>query len=364
MHVTKVSLSDFLSYPSVRQSFGAGLNVLTGENASGKTNLIDSIYYAALGKSSRIQRDKDLINWSSENGARVTVNIQKRFSKHEVDVYIDPQGKKRILVDGLPIQRIGELMGVINIVFFSPNEMKLIKESPADRRRFLDISLSQQSKTYFYTLQKYNALLVQRNKLLKSYAGRPALNDMLPVVDTELTRCGAFLIQERMKFVTKLTPVAAAQHKKLTGEREELTLLYETEDIGTGDVREALQALLKKSYENDCRLAYTTTGPHRDDLKIASNGVDLRKFGSQGQQRSAVLSLKLAEIALFKERTGETPILLLDDVLSELDAGRREALFSAIDGIQTVVTCTEFDEKINREYREFIIKDRNIFQKD
>lgn len=364
MRVTRVSLTNFLSYAAAGAEFSPGINVITGENASGKTNLIDSVYFASIGKSSRLSKDKELINWDSTTGARVTVNIQKRFSKHEIDIYIDPQGKKRVLADGLPLQKIGELMGIINMVFFSPGEMRLIKESPADRRRFLDISLSQQSKTYFYTLQRYQNLLAQRNKLLKTYKGRPALDDMLELVDGDMTRCAAFIIQERSKFIQKLAPYAMAEHLKLTGGKEELRLVYETEAVDYDNLQRSLKALLKETYAMDCKLDYTTTGPHRDDLKIAANGVDIRKFGSQGQQRSAVLSLKLAEIAHFKDKTGETPILLLDDVLSELDESRRAALFKAIEGIQTFITCTEFPEGLIDNYKQFIIKDRQIFEKE
>ncbi|MFA5450205.1 MAG: DNA replication and repair protein RecF, partial [Clostridia bacterium] len=288
MRVERISLTNFLSYQKASAEFGEGVNVITGQNASGKTNLIDGLYYASVGKSARALKDKEIINWDTKEGARVTLYIQKRFSKHEIDIYIDPQGKKRILVDGLPLQRIGELMGVLNVVLFSPGEMRLVKESPTDRRRFLDISLSQQSKTYFYTLQRYNSLLVQRNKLLKTYKGRPTLKDMLKIVDADMVRCGVFIVSERDKFIKKLAPLAAAEHSKITGGKEELRLVYETEAFDFENLTASYNALLAESFESDSRLEYTTTGTHRDDIKIASNGVDIRKFGSQGQQRSAV----------------------------------------------------------------------------
>ena len=359
MFVKRVVVNNFLSYDHADVTFGEALNIITGANASGKTNLIDSIYFASVGRSSRHSRDKELIKWETNNGSRVTLLVQKKFSKHTIDIYMDPQGKKRITVDNIPLQRMGELMGVLNVVFFSPTEMKLVKDAPADRRRFLDISLCQQSKTYFYTLQRYNSLLAQRNKILKDYRGRPTLRDMLNVVDADFIRCATFIIQERKKYVDAITPYAQREHYKLTGGKEELKLQYETEAVDFNNIAGSLQKLLSEAFTADARLEYSTVGPHRDDIKITSGDVDVRRFGSQGQQRSAVLSLKLAEIASFKARTGETPVLLLDDVLSELDADRQKALFEAVKGMQTIITCTETDQtKDNATI--FEIKERQV----
>ncbi len=363
MKVTRIRLTDFLSYSTLDTTLGEYLNILTGENASGKTNLVDSIHYSALGKSSRHNLDKELITWGAKNGSRVIIDVQKRFTKHEIDIRIDSQGKKRILVDKLPLTRIGELMGVLNIVFFSPNELKLVKGGPADRRRFIDISLCQQNKTYFYSLQRYNSLIQQRNKLLKTHKGKPSLPTMLAVVDQDLVKCASFVIAERYLFVQRMAKLAYAQHIMLSNGKEELFLSYEGDICDTADQAEIatrLTKLLKESASNDMRLEYTTVGAHRDDIKMMASGIDIRKFGSQGQQRTTVLSLKLAEVALFRERSGEMPVLLLDDVLSELDVPRQEALFNAIDGIQTLVTCTEFDGVYRDSTKKYLIKDRKI----
>lgn len=341
MQVTSLELQNFLSYERAKVTFNGGLSVVYGENAGGKTNLIDAIYLCSVGRSSRHNRDKDLIRWGAETGAKVTLTVQKRFSKHTIEFFIDMQGKKHILVDRLPVSKIGELMGVMNVVFFSPGEMKLVKDSPQDRRRFMDIGISQQSKTYFYALQRYNALLQQRNKVLKTYKGRPSLGDMLKIVDTDFIRIACYIIRERKKFIDDLSPIAEDMHLKLTSGKEKLSLLYETESVGEENMEETFKLLLEDARKNDERLEYTTIGPHRDDIKISASGVDVRRFGSQGQQRSAVLSLKLAEIKTFEKRTGEKPILLLDDVMSELDVTRREALFEAIKGIQTIITTTD-----------------------
>ena len=358
MQVKSVELKNFLSYDVATVDFGGGLNVVYGENAGGKTNLIDSIYLCSVGRSSRHNRDKDLIKWGTDLGAKVTLNVRKRFSKHTIEIYIDPQGKKHILVDKLPIAKIGELMGILNVVFFSPQEMRLVKESPADRRRFMDIGISQQSKTYFYTLQRYNALLIQRNKILKTYKGRPALDSMLKIVDTDFIRVTSYIIKERKKFIDEVAPVAKSRHETLTAGKESLALLYETENVDFANVEATLKTLLDGARQNDERLEYTTIGPHRDDIKISANGIDLRRFGSQGQQRSAVLSLKLAEIATFEKRIGEMPVLLLDDVMSELDGNRREALFEAIKGIQTIITTTDRIDFREADY--YLVKDKKV----
>lgn len=358
MYVTSLELNGFLSYDSAGVELGKGLNVVYGANAVGKTNLIDSIYLCSVGRSSRHSRDKELIKWDTQKGAKVTLNVQKRYSKHTIEIYIDPQGKKHILVDKLPLAKIGELMGAINVVFFSPSEMKLVKDAPGDRRRFLDIGISQRSKTYFYCLQRYNALLAQRNKILKTYKGRPSLENMLAIVDADFIRAAAFIIKERKRFVDEIAPFARDAHNLLTDNKEALSLTYETEAIDYDNAEESLKRLMLGAREIDQRLEYTTIGPHRDDVKISASGIDLRKFGSQGQQRSAVLSLKLAEINSFKARVGESPVLLLDDVTSELDPKRRNALFRAIKGTQTIITCTDRIAFENADYYE--VKDGKI----
>lgn len=363
MRVDKLFLKDFLSYRQEYVELDEGLNVLVGKNAEGKTNLLDSIYLSSVARSSRQLKDKDLVNFDAEDWAHLKIRVVKKYSSHTVEMTIDKQGKKRVLVDGLPIARAGELMGVLNVVLFSPDEMKLVKESPDYRRRFLDISLSQQSKNYFYTLVKYNKLLVQRNKILKDASPAEKKRDMLYIVDESLAAAAAEIAAARYGFVGKLAGYADAEHKKLTG-GEGLSLEYVCDSNSLSFTKEEYLKLLEQSAEKDLKLEYTTVGIHRDDLKIAAGGLDLRHFGSQGQQRSAVLALKLAELAMFRETTGETPVLLLDDVLSELDADRKKALFSAIKGVQTIVTCTEFDDGLCDEYTRFSLKNKTICGKE
>lgn len=361
MLVKKVYLENFLSYESLFVEFEEGLNILIGNNAEGKTNLLESIYYSSVGKSAKGLRDKELINWKADKGARIRLFVEKGFSSHIVDISIDKQGKKRITIDNLPISKIGELMGAVNVVYFSPEEIRLIKESPADRRRFMDISLCQQNKVYFYTLVKYNKLLAQRNKLLKDYNNSPSLKEMSELITDKMCECQEYIIMRRKEFISKLTPIANKRHGIITSGKETLEIEYETEEHSE-DVQGSLKKLYEINFEKDKRLQYTTVGVHRDDIKIVAGGIDVRKYGSQGQQRTAALSLKLAEVFAFKEISGEYPILLMDDVLSELDEKRRKALFSELDGIQTFVTCTDFNENVKQK-SVYHIHDRTVTKK-
>lgn len=248
------------------------------------------------------------------------------------------------MVDGIPLNKIGELIGLLNIVYFSPDEMKLIKESPQERRRFMDISLVQQSKPYYYALGNYNNILAQRNKLLKSGYRKDTLQQTLYAWDGQLADYGAYLVRKRYEFVRKLNDYAKEVHSFLTDGKEQLTLQYESDlqVASTEEIKRIFLEKLKESLEKDMNLYYTSCGPHRDDVCIRVNDVDVRKFGSQGQQRTGALSLKLAEIALFREELGEAPILLLDDVLSELDEKRRLRLIEFSAQLQTMLTCTDF----------------------
>lgn len=359
MRIKKIYLENFLSYPNLLLDLSEGVNIITGANASGKTNLVDSIYYASIGKSAKGLKDKELINWDSKESSRIKILVEKKYGDHTIEIMIDKLGKKRVLIDKLPIQRMGELVGGINVVYFSPDEMKLIKESPVDRRRFMDISLCQLDKIYLYTLIRYNKLLAQRNKVLKNHKESPSLKEMSDIIVSKMVEAEEYIITKRVEFLDKLTPVANECHKKLTSNKEDLAIVYETEQIDFSDIKGSLLSLYQKSWEKDSYLEYTTVGIHRDDLKISAGGIDIRKYGSQGQQRTAVLSLKLAEVLSFTSISGEKPILLMDDVLSELDIDRQRNLFDSLD-VQTVVTCTEFDESITDKYSLYKVKDNKI----
>ena len=288
--------------------------------------------------------DKELIKWNNEN-AYIKVEVAKKFRSHIIDINIDKQGKKRIAIDKIPVKKINELIGMVNVVYFSPDEMDIVKESPVLRRNFLNISLSQQKKSYYNTLVRYNKVLAQRNKLLKDLFMNPDLRDTLNIWDSQLLSFGSKIIERRQIFVSQLNEIIYDIHKKLSGEKEELVIKYEP-DVTI----ENYEKKLSVNQERDIRLKQTSTGPHRDDFSFIVNDVDIRKFGSQGQQRTAALSLKLSEIELVKKITKDTPVLLLDDVLSELDSNRQNHLLNSIGDIQTIITCTGLDEFVNNRF--------------
>lgn len=341
MYVKRLQVKNFRNYDEAVIELSDGVNVFEGRNAQGKTNLLEALYLTCVGRSMRTPRDRELIRWQCER-ARVTAEVVKKYGSDTVEIVLDKAVNKCVTLNGLPLTRLGELMGVVLGVLFSPEEIKTIKESPSERRRFMDIALSQLSKNYFYRLNRYNRTLSQRNKLLKSPRVEQAALD---VWDKQLIEAGSGLVKSRRGFLKRLLPFAEKIHAFLTEGREVFELSYEgAEGESEQQVTESLSAMFKHCREQDLRLGFSHCGPHKDDVKISCNGVDLRAYGSQGQQRTAALTLKLALLELFKEYTGESPILLLDDVMSELDSVRRRRLLELIKSYQTVITCTELPE--------------------
>ena len=343
MKVQKVVLENYRSYTSAEFTFRDGLNVICGANAIGKTNLMESIFVSAIGRSPRTKNEKDLIRMG-EDRAYIHLSLEKKFREHNINVEIDKSEGKKISVDGAKISRLGELLGILTVVYFSPDELKMIKEAPQERRRFMDLSLSQELKPYYLALSKYNKLLQQRNKLIKTtdYA---EFSQTAYIWETQLADAAADIIVIRSGFIEKIGVIADKYHREIAGEACDLTLLYEpcSEKTAREEIKEDILRRLEESHEKDYELGYTTVGPHREDFNITSKGIDLRKFGSQGQQRTAALAIKLAEIEYYDRESGEKPVLLLDDVLSELDESRRRALLEATKGTQTVITCTEYE---------------------
>lgn len=346
MKIKSLELTNFRNYKNQKINLAENLNVIIGNNAQGKTNLLEAIFICAIGRSPRTTKDKDLINWSSQF-AKISIDIDKKIGNKKIDIFLFHHQNKAIKIDKIGIKKIGQLMGNLNAIYFSPDELKLIKDSPDERRRFMDIDLCQFDKNYFYTLHEYNQILQQRNKLLKSQDIK-VLKDTIPIWNEQLARNGAKLILSRLNLIERLKVHAYNIHKNLTSDKEELKLTYQGY---VADDENSLKLLLLKKYEEnidkDIKLGYTTVGPHRDDIKIEANNIDLRSFGSQGQQRTASLTLKLAELEVFNDNLGEYPILLLDDVLSELDASRQNKLLAYVKNIQTLVTCTDFDFNIS-----------------
>lgn len=351
MRIKSIELNNYRNYEKVVLDNFIQLNILQGLNASGKTNFIESIVLSSLGKSMRAVKDKELIRFGCDN-AYIRIEVEKQYRKHLIEMFLDGKNK-RIAVDKLPISKISDLMGVMNIVYFSPDELRLIKDAPADRRRFIDISLCQQSKLYFKTLSSYNNNLLQRNKLLKSGMSKENIMETLPIWNRELAKDAAYIVQQRLKFTSSLRVYALECHTYLTSDRERLSIEYEreTKSESYDEMVTEYVKLFDTSSEKDIELRYTSSGPHRDDIKFSINGVDVRKYGSQGQQRTTALALKLAEVKIMELSIGEKPILLLDDVLSELDETRINRLLVAIEGTQTFITCTEYGRKKNSGIR-------------
>ena len=349
MIIKTLSLKNFRNYQSETFSFEKGINVLTGNNGQGKTNAAEAIFYLCTGYSPRANKD-NLVIKAGEEHSEISGVAESEYGDVSVKIRFNKTDKKNVYVNGLEVLRIGELMGNIHSVFFNPQELKLVQESPEDRRRFMNISLSQMSKNYFYALARYNKILSQRNNLLKN-PDVSIIKETLPVWDVQLSKEAAKIILARNNFLKEITPIAQEKHAFLTDGKEILTM--KTESGYSGDEQEIatfLFADLKANLQKDLRLGYTSIGPHRDDIKFSLNGTDVRLYGSQGQQRTVALSIKLAETESFKARFGEYPILILDDVLSELDKKRQRKLIASLDNLQTIFTATGFDRSVFKTY--------------
>lgn len=364
MFVSKLKLNNYRNYGVQEICFGKNINLIVGKNGQGKTNLIEAIYYSAIGKSPKTSRDQELINWSKDR-ASFCVNLQKKMGEKTIEVAFFRSTKKAIKVNGVNLLKIGDLLGVNNVVFFSPDELKLVKDAPQDRRKFMDTDISQLSKNYFYNLTKYNKIIDQRNKLLKNFENKKIVEQTLPIWDMQLAETGSKIVFERMQFLNKLKSVAKEAHDYLTGGKEVLELEY----VGIcgnseQEIKQNLLSALRQTREKDLKLGYTNIGPHRDDIKLVCNNVDLRSFGSQGQQRTASLSLKLAEVEIFAEEVGEYPVLLLDDVLSELDQDRQQRLLSYCKKLQTIITTTQYDPFMFQQAKIITIENGSVIKID
>lgn len=340
MRVTSLQVKDYRNAPSRTIELGGERNAFVGRNARGKTNLLEAVYFAGVGKSFRTPRDRELI-MSGAPRAFITVVAQKETGAETVQIVIDREVNKRVAVCGIPISRMSELMGVCPVVLFCPDGLRIVKDAPSDRRRFMDISLCQISKTYFAALSQYDKILASRNKLLKS--GGADDNTIAPW-DELLSDAGAKIIKSRRGFIKRLSPIAAKKHAFLSDGAEELKLEYEStsgDADGVDEIKKRLAEVFVKDRESDYRLKYTHSGPHKDDIKIFVNGTDVRAYGSQGQQRTVALAMKLAETELLTDTMGTSPIMLLDDVFSELDAVRRKKLLDALTGFQSIITTTD-----------------------
>ena len=344
MYIKSLDLKNFRNYRSLSLELDKGTNILYGDNAQGKTNILEAIYIAGTTKSHKGSKDKELIYFDEEE-SHIRMKVHKDIMDYQIDMHLKKSRSKGIAINGLPIKRARELFGVVNIVFFSPQDLNIIKDGPGERRKFVDFELCGLDGIYLNDLTNYNKCLNQRNKLLKDVYFQPSLLSTIDVWDEQLVYYGSRIIQRRKQFIEDLNKIIYKIHKNLTGQKEEIYLTYEP-NVDENNYREQLS----KSRESDCRMKTTSTGPHRDDICVMVNGIDIRKYGSQGQQRTAALSLKLSEIQLVKQNIKATPVLLLDDVLSELDSNRQNYLLSSIKDIQTIITCTGLDDFVEKQF--------------
>lgn len=343
MRVNQLTLHNFRNYKDLQLQITANVNVFIGPNAQGKTNLIEALYLTAMGRSHRTSIDQELIRWD-QPAASVEVNFFRQDVENSLSFKFINGQNKEILSNSHSVP-VREIIGSLNVILFSPEDLLLIKGAPLLRRRFLDNEISQANPVYYRQLLNFNRILGQRNNLLKKIRENRAKTDLLYPWDEQLAKAAATITQKRLESVKKLTMLANLHHRKLTGSKESLTVNYNMSGTNQEKIDNLHSWYLKKFEEQrsqDVINGSTSIGPHRDDLILLVNGRNLRNFGSQGQQRTGVLALKLAELEFIKSETGEYPILLLDDVMSELDATRRSELLLFIkERIQTFITAAD-----------------------
>lgn len=344
MIIKSLKLKNFRNYDLLNLEFDEATNIFYGDNAQGKTNILEAVYLSATTKSHRGTKDRDMIQFEKEE-SHIEIVVEKNETPFQIDMHLKKNSPKGIAINKIPIKKASELFGIINVVFFSPEDLDIIKDGPAERRRFMDLELAALDKVYLNDLTNYSRIINQRNKLLKDIYNAEDLMQTLDVWDIQLIKYGNKIIERRKLFIDQINEIIFSIHNKLTGNKEKLKLFYES---GTGQID--FETALKKNRERDIKLKSTSVGPHRDDICFMANDIDIRKFGSQGQQRTTALSLKLSEIELIKKTIHDKPILLLDDVLSELDKHRQNYLLDSISDIQTLITCTGLDDFVNHRF--------------
>ena len=348
MIIRSLELMDYRNYEKAGVDFSEKINIFYGNNAQGKTNILEAIYLAGTTKSHRGTKDREIIRFD-QNEAHIKMMVERNESPYRIDMHLKKNKNKGIAVNGIPIRRASELFGIVNVVFFSPEDLQIIKNGPGERRRFIDSELCQLDRVYLNDIVNYNKILQQRNQLLRDRRNIEDAENLLDVYDSQLVKFGKSIICLRERFLKELDGLIRDIHRNLSGKKEELKVIYEKNVDG-----QDFEDELFRSRERDFRTSMTNVGPHRDDICFSVNDgektIDLRKFGSQGQQRTAAMSLKLAEIDLVKIKTGESPVLLLDDVLSELDSTRQTSLLDSISDVQTFITCTGLDDFVNNRF--------------
>lgn len=359
MFIKRLQMLNYRNYNVLDISLGPHVNVFMGDNAQGKTNILEGIYYCAFARSHRTSKDRELINWNSDN-ALLSVTVGRERLDKRIDISILKDGKKAIQINKIKIKKIGELFGNFNVVMFSPEDLKIIKDSPGVRRKFIDMELCQLNPKYYYNLVQYNKVLNERNSILRN---RNINKDILDVYDMQLVEFGYNIIIDRLEYIQKLNKYSAKIHSDITSGKEKIEFKYISTIKDLENIKENFYSLLEKNRSRDCERGITSIGPHRDDFTVLINDIDTKSYGSQGQQRTAVLTIKFSSLKIIKELTGEHPVLLLDDVLSELDFSRKRYILSTIGDIQTIITCTGIEdlyEYLDDKSKVFKVKDGEI----
>mgnify|MGYP000115584264 FL=1 len=345
MFIKSIELKNFRNYDELTLSFNDKVNFIVGNNAQGKTNLLEGIYMSSIGKSFRTSKDSEMIGFGKDF-CKIKVTAQKNLFLTDVEIIIRNDRGKSVKVDGVNISKTSDLLENIYIVIFSPEDLKIVKDEPEKRRRFIDRELCLIKPYYFDCLSNYRKVLLQRNTYLKE---KNIEKSVLDIWDTQLSSYGAKIISMRRDFIEKINEISHRLHLNITNGKENLKIEYDPSVNPVGEVKDTeniLYKCLKDSYNNDMRLRTTTKGPHRDDIQFYIDDVNVRSYGSQGQQRTAALSLKLAELDLIKNETGENAVLLLDDVMSELDNSRQEFLIRSLSDIQLFITSTDITDNL------------------
>ncbi|TAH64151.1 MAG: DNA replication/repair protein RecF [Gottschalkiaceae bacterium] len=346
LYIQRVILKNYRNYRDLNIQLNKGINIFYGQNAQGKTNIIESICLASTGKSHRTQKDAELINWNSED-SRVKIEFEKEKDNKTVEIYLRKGFKKQVKLNGVRLNKIGELIGNLNTVVFSPDHMKIIKDGPSERRRFIDIILSQVKPGYYYNLVQYLKVLEQRNILLNEAQKNSKAINTIDIWNEQLVLYGTKIIKARNEFIRNINLFASETHERISNGKEKLEIIYKP----SVEAYEGNEKAIEKKYidylerfrDIDIKRGITHKGPHRDDLFLYLNNMEVKTYCSQGQQRTTLLSLKISELKYMSKETEEVPVLLLDDVFSELDMERQKYLMEFIKGVQTVITCTDIE---------------------
>lgn len=369
MYINKIRLINYRNINDIFLEFNPNLNILIGYNGQGKTNLLESIYLLGTGSSHRTSIDKELINWKKKE-ALIQVLLIKKNQSLKLSLKMEGSSK-HVKINNTPLDKFSELIGNLNVVLFSPEDLYLVKGGPSKRRNFINMEVSQVSSYYYYTLNKYRHVIKQRNNYLKEIKRRSSSTELLEIWNEKLVELGSRIIDKRLEVIEKLQILARLSHRSITNGSESLSIEYESSLSNNPDKNETSLIFrndLANNKDREIERGYTLVGPHRDDLVLKINDIDVRKYGSQGQQRTAALALKLAELEFMKSETGEYPVLLLDDVFSELDEKRRDTLLNLIaDKIQTFITTTDINlpDKLNKcSYRIFEVEEGEISDRE